>query len=137
MKKWNLIQNQPLYSVKFLKNHQLDGANFKGQHTVSRRYRCAACYTLQLFIKYNLRIQKARVDVFLCIQLTILNPFFVPCNQQGIQIRICDETCMHHIAFYIWLLKRYKMSWACMYKNFGGSQGTVMGKQIIFKVGKR
>ena len=78
----------------------LDGANFKGQHAVSRRCRCAACHPLQLFIKNNLHIQKTRVDVFRCVQLTFLNPFFVLCNQQGNQIRICHETFMHRIAFY-------------------------------------
>ena len=40
------------------------------------------------------------MDVFRCVQLTFLNPFFVLCNQQGNQIRICPETFMHRIAFY-------------------------------------
>ena len=48
---------------------------------------------------------------------------------------------MHHVAFCIWLLKRYKASWTCIYKILWGSifqriqgQGKVRGKQIIFKV---
>ena len=44
---------------------------------------------------------------------------------------------MHHVAFYIWLLKRYKVSWTCIYKILWGSifccygQGKVMRKNYF------
>ena len=41
----------------------------------SRRYRCATCHPLQSFTKNNLRIQKVRVGVSLCVQLTSLHYF--------------------------------------------------------------
>ena len=48
------------------------------------------------------------------------------------------------VAFYIWLLKRYKTSRTGIYKILWGSifqgcygQGKVRGKQIIFKVGQK
>ena len=78
MEKWNHA-NKPLLCQIFkeppilsynkgssLKGHARQSQNIKGQHTVSRRYRCAACHLLQFFTKNNLRIQKARVGVFLC-----------------------------------------------------------------------
>ena len=47
--------------AKFLKNHLLfptkkenHGKDVKDQHTVSHRYRCAACHPLQFFTKNNL-----------------------------------------------------------------------------------
>ena len=46
-------------------------------NTVSRRYRCAACHSLKFFAKINLRIQKARVGVFLCVRSTSLGYFLL------------------------------------------------------------
>ena len=48
------------------------------KHTVSRSYRCTACHPLQFFTNSNLRIQNARVGVFLCVQLTSLD-YFLRC----------------------------------------------------------
>ena len=40
----------------------------------------------------NLRIQKAKVGVFLCL-LAFLDYFFIePCNQQGNQVRIYNKS---------------------------------------------
>ena len=88
MEKWNLIQNQPLLCqifkeppIIFYKKGVswqrtcLLRQNIKGQHTVSRRYRCAACHPLQFFTKNNSRIQNARVGVSFCVQLTSLHYF--------------------------------------------------------------
>ena len=56
------------------------------------------------------------------------------------QWNICfkNRTYMHHVAFYIWLLKRYKVSWTCIYKILWGSifqgcygYGKVMGKNYF------
>ena len=49
--------------------------NMKGQHTISRGCRCATCHPLQFFTKNNLRIQKVRLGVSLCVQLTALHYF--------------------------------------------------------------
>ena len=48
------------------------------KHTVSLRYRCTARHLLQFFTLSNLRIQTARVGVFLCVQLTSLD-YFLRC----------------------------------------------------------
>ena len=57
------------------------------------------------------------------------------------KLNICfrNKIYKHDVAFYIWLLKRHKTSWTCIYKILWGSifqgcygQGKVRGKQIIF-----
>ena len=60
---------------KFIKGDARESQNIKGQHMVSRRYRCAACHLSQFFTKNNLRIQKAREGVLLRLQLTSLGYF--------------------------------------------------------------
>ena len=94
------------YFAQVLKNHLLFPTtkedhyracslepNIKGQHTVSHRYRCAACHLLQFFTKNNLRIQKARVGVLLWVQLASLGYFLLcGCNQQGNQVRIYNKS---------------------------------------------
>ena len=61
------------------------------------------------------------------------------------QWNICFKniTYMHHVAFYIWLLKRYKVSWTCIYKILWGSifqgcygHGKVVGKKLFSRWGK-
>ena len=75
------LKNHPLFPTRKEnpqtsgKEHACYSQNIKGQHTVSRQYRCAACHPLQFFAKNNLHIQKVRVGVSLSVQLTSLHYF--------------------------------------------------------------
>ena len=61
----------------------------------------------------------------------------------GIYVLRTEHTCTMSLFISAWLLKRYKVSWTCIYKILWGSifqgcygYGKVMGK-IIFKVGQK
>ena len=85
MEKWNLIQTN-FYFANFLKNHPSfpeRKENNGKEHacysqnikSLSRQYRCVTCHPLRFFTKNNLRIQKVRLGVSLCVQLTSLHYF--------------------------------------------------------------
>ena len=119
MEKWNhanktllcLILKKHLLLSTTKEDHYracpLQSQNIKGQQTVSRQYRCAACHPLQFFPKNNLRIQKARVGVFLWVQLISLG-YFLLCPA------INRET---------------KFAFTIYNKSFGDFIGTIFGKQ--------
>ena len=68
MKKWNLIQNQPLPCQNFKEPPIISykkGVSWRRTCLLEPKHerdRCAACHPLQFFNKNNLSIQKARVQ---------------------------------------------------------------------------
>ena len=108
MKKWNLIQNQPLLCQIFKEPPIISDKKGKlWQRTCFSRakrhgfmlvYMCT-CQPFRFFAKNNLRIQKGRVGFFLYVQLTFLSYFFiVPCKQQRNQVRIYNKSFLDFIS---------------------------------------